>query len=229
MEEIVFCKTKYDGYYANKAGDIYSTKYKKCLSPKVDRYGYHAYTLLVNGERINTTGHRLVAETFIPNPENKLTVNHKNGIKTDNSVDNLEWATVAENNLHRFRVLHCPPVISGGRHNINIYQGDKLLYENKSRAEVIKAGFAANYVDAVRKGEVRSYFIYYDMDEDGIYGYWNGKIVYRFKSVKEAMEKLNMKSNFITTRIYKHKDVEYFTKDYTLEFMDKKSVTTKVA
>ena len=58
--------------------------------------GYTAVN--INGKQIYV--HRLVAQKYIPNPHNKKCVNHINGIKTDNRVENLEWVTIAENNKH---------------------------------------------------------------------------------------------------------------------------------
>ena len=72
---------------------------EKILAPREHTGGY----LRVQLSRKDFYIHRLVAETFIPNPENKSQVNHIDGNKRNNRVDNLEWNTPLENNLHAIR------------------------------------------------------------------------------------------------------------------------------
>jgi hypothetical protein len=67
-----------------------------------DSNGYMRCTIWINGKSKTISQHRILAESFIDNPEHKLQVNHKNGIKNDNKLDNLEWVTQSENTLHSF-------------------------------------------------------------------------------------------------------------------------------
>ena len=89
------------GYYATKEGNILSSrKFNEptVMKPFSDKNGYHRVKLLGKVHKV----HRLIASAFIPNPESKPTVNHINGIKDDNRVENLEWATRSENMQHAF-------------------------------------------------------------------------------------------------------------------------------
>jgi hypothetical protein len=70
------------------------------------RYGYRIVSLCKHGEINRCMVHRLVAKAFIPNPENKPTVNHIDGVRNNNIVTNLEWATYRDQQLHKYRVLH---------------------------------------------------------------------------------------------------------------------------
>jgi hypothetical protein len=103
MQEELFPIKGYEDYGITKSGKIWSyPKYfRKGLFLKFSkRNGYYFLRLTKNKKQKNICIHRLMAETFIPNPENKPCINHKNGIKTDNRIENLEWCTNKENSTH---------------------------------------------------------------------------------------------------------------------------------
>jgi len=92
-------------YLISKNGAVVSIqpgKRNKFLSKRIDRGGYQ--TVRLNKDGITSTHfiHRLIAAAYIPNPDNKRFINHINGIKTDNRIENLEWCTHAENIRHAY-------------------------------------------------------------------------------------------------------------------------------
>lgn len=88
--------------FINKNTNRHQERIKKI---KFRKDGYNEVALYKNGIGQHIQVHRIVAKAFIDNPNNYLVVNHKNGIKTDNRVENLEWVTVSENAKHSSRVL----------------------------------------------------------------------------------------------------------------------------
>jgi hypothetical protein len=110
-EQWKFIKDTNEMYEASDLGRIrswWNNRHGRAKTPKIlkkylDTRGYHKVSMKINGKMVTIRVHRLVAETWLPNPENKRTVNHINGKdKTNNHISNLEWATDSENTKHAY-------------------------------------------------------------------------------------------------------------------------------
>ncbi len=92
-------------YKISSSGVIASIRTGNNLRPHKNKLGYIRVELWKSGKRRSTGLHRVLAFAFIPNPENKPDINHKDGNPSNNDLSNLEWCTKSENILHSFRVL----------------------------------------------------------------------------------------------------------------------------
>ena len=155
----------YDNYSVSSFGNIKNIT-NKLMKPKLNN-GYYFVNIKNNNNYYkNVSIHRLVAITFLENPENKETVNHKNHNKLDNNLYNLEWATMIEQNIHKRKKEKTP-----GR---KILQYDLNMSYIQSFDSVREAGKSINQeqnstmISKVCKGNLNSYmnFIWkYDQEE----------------------------------------------------------------
>lgn len=91
-------------YHINEDGVVVNTKTGKVLKTDLNNCGYKRVTLWSEQQtRVRIAVHRLVAMTYVNNPENKPMVNHKDGYKLNNHKTNLEWVTCKENTKHAFK------------------------------------------------------------------------------------------------------------------------------
>lgn len=116
-------KQIYTNYYITEDGKLFNDK-KQMKTYKGERY--EKVVLKINDKATMKYIHRLVAEAFIPNPQNKATVNHIDGNKMNNCVSNLEWATQSENNYHSYKTGLIVPYDRRGKNNPNYKHGKRI-------------------------------------------------------------------------------------------------------
>jgi len=126
MKEIWKDIPNYEGLYqSSNLGRIRNVNTNRILKQQVDHDGYFIITLRKGKAKRTYKVHRLVAKTFMPGNHKTLQVNHISGIKSDNSVSNLEWVTLKENIKHAYK--------------IGIYSSEQhSKAQNKSKKPVLK-------------------------------------------------------------------------------------------
>ena len=148
FNNIQFYKIKdFPNYYISKCGKVYSSINNIIMSSKLkNKLEYKKVTLRNKNNIKKINIHRLVAESFIPNPENKRTVNHIDRNKHNNNMDNLEWCTDVENVLHSFKLI-------GKKKNKYYSTGAKHFRSKK----ILQYDFKGNFIkewDCIRHAEI---------------------------------------------------------------------------
>lgn len=143
---------------------LHNTKVtEKIFKQQTDRRGYLRVKTQVDGDTVNFIVHREVAKVFLPNPENKRCVNHKDGVKCNNKLSNLEWVTDQENLVHSYVTgLHKAKT---GEESIR-FSGAVDAYDKETNEFICRMygnidmktkGFDFRLVSAVLKGKRKSH------------------------------------------------------------------------
>lgn len=153
MDEVWRVVEEYPEYHVSNFGNVKSFKYgKERDMRKSIVLGYFSVQLWKNNIGKNMRVHRLVAQAFIPNPENKPYINHIDGDKTNNKVENLEWCTPLENERHSRSILGKD---MNGEKNCNSYiTSEQVIYA----VELEKSGL--RYPEISKKTGIKSDLLY---------------------------------------------------------------------
>jgi hypothetical protein len=117
-------------YAINRDGSVWSLFSNKQVKPNLGTWGYYDIRLSKNGSRKTCKLHRLLAQQFIPNPDNFRYIDHINRIRTDNRLENLRWVSCRQNNNNRSdNVEHNYITINScGNYKVAFYVNKKMKY-----------------------------------------------------------------------------------------------------
>ena len=166
MEEIYKDIKNLEGkYQVSNFGNILSLNYgrtrkPKLLKPSKNKFGYLKVRLCKNGKQKNFFVHRLVTETFIPNPDNLPEVNHKDENKENNHVENLEWCDRKYNINYGTRNKRSAKTNTNGKCSKPVLQlslTDEFIKEWESSSEIYRQlGYCNSYICKCCKGKYES-------------------------------------------------------------------------
>ena len=143
-------------YQVSNLGRVKNVNTSRILKQQVDHDGYFIITLRKGKAKKTYKVHRLVAETFIPRNHKTLQVNHISGIKSDNSVSNLEWVTLRENIIHAHKIgIYNPTQQSNA---MNKYKKTILKILNGKVVEKYESLAMASKTMGVTKQSIRRAF-----------------------------------------------------------------------
>ncbi|AGO47319.1 HNH homing endonuclease [Cellulophaga phage phi19:1] len=133
------------------------------IKRKPTKLGYTRVKFSSKGKEKNIFLHRIIALNFIPNPENKRCVNHINGIKTDNRVENLEWCTHSENSIHAIKnKLTIYPRGEEHHHSRLILNLETGIFYNGAKQASIHSQYSYGHFKNILNGRDTNYtsFVY---------------------------------------------------------------------
>jgi hypothetical protein len=145
----------FEKYEVSNLGKIRNMKSGRILKPFLDRSGYLRHCLCENNKRKYLFLHRIIATTFIDNPEGKPCVNHIDENKLNNDLSNLEWCTVKENNVHGTRIKRASEKCF--KKVIQLDLNDNVLNEFESIKQAgQETGASASHISSCCNGKRKS-------------------------------------------------------------------------
>lgn len=181
----------YEGLYEiSNLGSIRNFKTKAIKKTIICKNGYRRVSVSKNCHHKIKCMHRIIAEAFIPNPENKPQVNHKNGIRTDNSIENLEWMTAKENIRHSYSRLN---KLASHAKGVDCDRS-KNIYQYTVLGEFVKMHFGLS--EASLCSGISKSLIFFCCSSDH-YNVTGGGFVWSYDelSKNEVLNKLSMRRN----------------------------------
>lgn len=179
-------------YEINELGEVQNSTTGLILK-QFEQLGYMHVTIRVNHKPKRVRVHRLVANAFIPNPENKPYVNHIDGIRSNNNLNNLEWVTPAENTQHAVKTGLMPPTreIAVTQYSLT---GEKIAEYKSMNEAARKTGATAEKIVMCCKKQRTQHFGYqwrYSNDSNGV------KSIQEYETKPKKVAQINPKTGEI--------------------------------